>query len=77
MGASNSNNTGSNFMLPAEFKTKFETFMKQTVSGALTGLTHRLKSYVFLLQEALQMQYSKVETQLQETLQQISSTLKL
>ena len=59
MGASN-NNTGSSFMLPTEFKAKFESFMKQTVSGALAGLTHRPKSYAFLLQQTVQIQYEHV-----------------
>jgi hypothetical protein len=58
MGVSNGNNTSSGFMLPAEFKTKFESFMKQTVSSVLCGVIHRPKTYAYLLQKLLKTHYS-------------------
>jgi hypothetical protein len=45
-------------MLPAEFKTKFESFMKQTVSSVLFGVIHRPKTYAYLLQKLLKTHYS-------------------
>lgn len=73
----NSNNTGSSFMMPSEFKAQFENFMKQTVTAAMGNVGHRPKAMAVFLQHVLRVNYGMMEGKLEGVVKEVMRVLRL